>query len=223
MKIFFKKVLTNAYNTFIIIIVKNKKTKSADKDRKTEKRENNMKKLETILKAVETVDAIETLRNHLTLDEAIEYFESDDIIREEIKRKQLLSMLVFDELKKALDKKDKFTLKLDANIEFSKMHNNCKYLVDYYSLLDSDNKRVVQIYVTTTKDNVYFKICTSCRNNVRNTFEDNMESLQFEILRDKKTNRAKTTQRCNVSYDEVVNVVKNVIAVLNNQYKNDEE
>lgn len=183
-----------------------------------------MKKLETILKAVENADAVELLRNHLTLDEAIEYFESDDIIKEEIKRKQLLSMLVFDELKKALDKKDKFTLKLDANIEFSKMHNNCKYLVDYYSLLDSDNKRVVQIYVTTTKDNVFFRLCTSCRSDVRNTFEDNMTALQFEIMRDKKTNRAKTTQRCNVSYNEIVDVIKSVIAVLNNKYEvNDEE
>ena len=34
-----------------------------------------MKKLETILKAGETIDAVETLRNHLTLDEAIEYFK----------------------------------------------------------------------------------------------------------------------------------------------------
>ena len=183
-----------------------------------------MKKIETLVKTLENMVKEENLtttneyiKSHFVLDAAKEYFD-DEIIKAEITPNKILSMLVFDELKKALDKKDKFTLQLDANIEFSKMHLSCKYLVDYYSLLDSDNKRAIQFYVTANakKGDVHFRLCTSCRKTTREQFEALENELLFNVKRDKKTNRAKTSERKNVAYADIVDVVN---TVLNNNYK----
>lgn len=192
-----------------------------------------MKKIETLCKEL-TKMTYEDFMKEITLGEAKEYFNSyvnaenfNEVISDRLK----LSMLVYKELKKALDTKKNnnvvYELVLDANYEKSKMHNSDKYLVDYYSLLSSDRDRAIQFYVTVNvnKKEVYFRLCTSCKKVTRLQFEQLQDSLKFVVKYDKKTGRAKTSQRTQVNYrdEEIVNVVKSVLAVLNSNVEQVEQ
>lgn len=180
------------------------------------------KKLETIFKEVEnvTIDELKAIVNNETVFDADLNAHVLDKTTHELKQKDKVAVLVYNELNKSLTNK-KQTLVLDCNFANSKMHNHVdasedKYLVDYYCLVSNDdvNTRLMQFYVTVTKDNVYFHICTSCKKVTREQFAKLEESLQFKVSYNKKTNQAKTSERKKISYDEIVEVVKDVLAVL---------
>ena len=146
-----------------------------------------MKKLETILKAMETVDA-EALKSIIN---------NKNVDAETLTEKQKLAVLVFDEMQKALTNK-KQTLLLDCNFENSKFHNKAdeadnQWLVDYFCLVSNDdvNTRLMQFYFSATKENIFFRICTSCKKVTREQFTELEDSLQFKVLYNKKTGQAK--------------------------------
>lgn len=184
-----------------------------------------MKKIETLVKEAEKM-TFEEFMSFFTLEEAKEYYEylTEETFSNEIALNKLFALAIYRELAKSLnvkskDKKETFKLELDANYEKSKMHDSEKYLVDYFSLVTSDRDRAIQMYLTCNakKKEAYFRFCTSCKKVTREQFEALEDELHFEIKRDKKTNRAKTSERKRISYNEVVEVAKLVLAVLNSE------
>jgi hypothetical protein len=184
-----------------------------------------MKKIETLVKEAEKM-TFEEFMNFFTLADAREYYSylTEETFATEIKANQLFALAIYRELAKSLnvkskDKKETFKLELDANYEKSKMHDSDKYLVDYFSLVTSDRDRAIQMYLTCNakKKEVYFRFCTSCKKVTREQFEALEDELQFTVKRDTKTQRAKTSERKKIKYDEVVNVAKLVLAVLNSE------
>lgn len=162
-----------------------------------------MKKLETLKKALETttVDELKNIVNNSNVDcESLTEFEK-------------LSILMYAELAKALKTKE-HTLLLDCNFADSKNVKNDILLVDYYRL--AINNAMIQIYA---KHN-YFNVYTSASKANREQFATLENDLHFVTKYDKKTQRAKTTHRDKISYDELVTVVKSVIAVLESTAQN---
>lgn len=185
-----------------------------------------MKKIETLVKEAERM-SFEEVMNFFTLADAKEYYEAyltEENYKEEFSINKLFALAIYKELAKALnikskDKKETFKLELDANYEKSKMHDSDKYLVDYFSLVTSDRDRAIQMYLTCNakKNEAYFRFCTSCKKVTREQFEALEDELHFEIKRDTKTQRAKTSERKRIAYNEVVEVAKLVLAVLNSE------
>ena len=159
-----------------------------------------MKKLETLKKELETVTD-ETLANIIN---------NNDVIVKSLSQFERLSVLMFAELEKALRTKE-HKLILDCNYANSK---NADLKVDYYRLAIANS--MIQIYVRQNS----FRICTSASKANREKFAELEEQLQFKTKYDKKTNRAKTTERLNISYDDIVNVTKQVIAILESTVNN---
>jgi hypothetical protein len=89
-------------------------------------------------------------------------------------------------------------------------------LVDYYRLAVANS--MIQVYVRKNS----FRICTSASKSNREKFAQLENELHFITKYDKKTNRAKTTERINISYDEIVSVIKQVIAILEDTTKQEE-
>jgi hypothetical protein len=166
-------------------------------------RRKTMKKLETLKKLLETVE-------DSTLAEII---NNENIVVDDLSEHEKLSVLMFAEFAKALKTKE-HTLLLDCNFADSKNVKNDVLLVDYYRL--AINNAMIQIYVRKNS----FLICTSASKANREQFAQLENELHFKTKYDKKTNRAKTTQRNNISYDELVSVVKSVTAVLENTATN---
>jgi hypothetical protein len=185
-----------------------------------------MKKLETLRKEAEKMTVAEFLEM-LTLADTREYYENiltEENFRTQIKANEIFSFCIYRELAKALnvkskDKKQTFKLELDCNYEKSKKTKNANYDLMYMTLLDSDRKRAIQMYLTANvnKSEAYFRFCTSCEEHTRHQFEALYDELQFVVNYDKKTQRAKTSERKRISYNEVVEVAKLVLAVLNNE------
>ena len=191
-----------------------------------------MKKLENLVKDAEKM-SYEEFMNIFTLEDAKAYYSylTEETFKNEISLNQLFAVAIYKELAKALnvkskDKKETFKLELDANYEKSKMHDSEKYLVDYFSLVTSDRDRAIQMYLTCNakKNTAYFRFCTSCKKVTREQFESLEDELHFTVKRDTKTQRAKTSERKNSQYSEVVDVAKLVLAVLNSELEssNDE-
>lgn len=191
-----------------------------------------MKQLNTVCKEAQKLnynDFVELI----TLEEAREYFASfvnAESFTETISENERFALAIYKELAKALDvkskdKKQSYKLELDCNYEKSRMHDNDKYLLDYFSLVTSDRDRAIQIYLTCNakKEKAYFRFCTSCKKVTREQFIDMSEKAKFTINYDKKTNRAKTSERKLIAYDEVVEVAKLVLAILNNEFATEKE
>jgi hypothetical protein len=188
-----------------------------------------MKKIETLVKEAEKM-GFEEFKSFFTLAEAKEYYEylTEETFKTEVKLNQLFALAIYRELAKSLnvkskDKKETFKLELDANYEKSKMHDSEKYLVDYFSLVTSDRDRAIQMYLTCNakKQEAYFRFCTSCKKVTREQFESLEDELHFVVKRDPKTQRAKTSERTKIKYDEAVEVAKLVLAVLNSELEGD--
>lgn len=175
-----------------------------------------MKKLETLVKTLATLD-------DATLDSIV---HSDDVDVSTLTENEKFSVLIFAELEKALKTNDAF-LTLDANYEQSKFHQSEQYKVDYYRLVSNDTKNatMIQFYVHASAKNATckFRLCTSCARVNREQFEALENELHFIVKRDAKTQRAKTTERKNVDYSELCDVVKSVCAVLANSAKIDKQ
>lgn len=165
-----------------------------------------MKKLDTLKKMIETAQQTETAQNELDvmLNSII---NNNSINASDLTEFEKLSVLMYAELEKALRTKE-HRLLLDCNYSQSKFAQNDILLVDYYRL--AINNSMIQIYVRKNS----FRICTSASKANREKFTELENELHFITKYDKKTNRAKTTERCNISYDDIVNVTKQVIAIL---------
>ena len=156
-----------------------------------------MKKLETLKTALETVTD-ETLAKIIA---------NPDINPSDLTSAERLSVLMFEEFAKALKTKE-HQLLLDCNYADSKNVQNGILLVDYYRL--AIHGAMIQVYVGRNT----FRICTSASKANREQFLALENDLHFVTKYDKKTGRAKTTQRTGLTYEELVPVIKAVIAVL---------
>ena len=156
-------------------------------------------------------------------NETIANIINNEVIDEtSLTEREKVSVLVYEDLAKALDTKDR-KLVLDCNYAASKFHNHKdesqdQWLVDYYRLVPTANvnSTLIQFYVSISlnKGVVTFRLCTSCAKMNRDQFEALQDELHFTTKWDKEHTRAKTSTRVGVSYDEIVDVVKAVCAVL---------
>lgn len=158
-----------------------------------------MKKLETLKTALETVTA-ETLAAIIA---------NEDVCPDDLTPAEKLSVLMYQEFAKALKTKE-HQLLLDCNYADSKNVQNGVLLVDYYRL--AIHGAMIQVYVKKNS----FGVCTSASKANRDQFAALENDLHFTTKYDSKTGRAKTTQRNGITYEELVPVLKSVIAVLEN-------
>jgi hypothetical protein len=156
-----------------------------------------MKKLDTLKKELATV----------TNEELATIIDNENIVVTDLTEFEKLSVLMYRELQKALQSK-KYSLLLDCNYADSKFVQNEILKVDYYRLATFN--AMIQIYVRHNS----FRICTSASKSNREQFKLLESELQFVTKYDKKTNRAKTTERINIAYDELFDVIMQVIAIL---------
>lgn len=154
---------------------------------------------------------LETLKTNLEMvtnaDLAL-IIDNDDVVAEDLTPAEKLSVLMYDEIAKALKTKE-HQLLLDCNYADSKNVQNGILLVDYYRL--AAHGAMIQVYVKRNG----FNVCTSASKANREQFAA-LEKLQFVTKYDKKTGRAKTTQRNGIPYEELVPTIKAVLAVLKN-------
>lgn len=176
----------------------------------------NYKKIETLVKDFEALTN-ETLANIVNCP---------DIEVDTLSDKEKFSCLVFEQMSRALDNKA-YRLMLDCNYPQSNKHNKSdkqlakgqepEWLVDYYRLVSREGKQksLIQIYVKANPKNgsCLFDLCTSCARDNLEQFIALRDELHFEPV-GKKDGGAKTTRRMNVTYDELVAVVKAVTAIL---------
>lgn len=165
-------------------------------------RQKKMKKLDTLRKELESVE----------LSRLAEIICNDDVELEALTEAEKMSVLMYNEIAKAINNKS-YKLLLDCNFADSKNVQNNVLFVDYYRL--AVNNSMIQVYV---KKN-HFNICTSASKANREHFKTLENELQFVTKYDSKTQRAKTTQRNNIAYDDIVSVIKSVIAVLESTAK----
>ena len=174
-----------------------------------------MKNMNTLLKEVET----------MTEDTLYSVIEDNHVDFDKLTRKEKQSFLALREIGKAIDSK-KYKLVFDCDFETSKFHDEKKvadgsaqFLVDYACIVSKTdvNTRLLQIYTTSTTNTTYFRICTTCKEALRNS--EVFDSIGFTTRYDTKTKRAKTTQRTNIQYDEIVNTIKSVLSILENDKK----
>ena len=175
--------------------------------------------LETSRKNLETIFAE---AKEITNETIANIINNEAIDETSLTEREKVSVLVYAELAKALDTKDR-KLVLDCNYAASKFHNHKdesqdQWLVDYYRLVPTANvnSTLIQFYVSIkfTNSAVTFGLCTSCAKMNRDQFEALQDELHFTTKWDKEHTRAKTSTRVGVSYDEIVDVVKAVCAVL---------
>ena len=172
----------------------------------------NIKNITTLLKALEEVS-----------DEALEAIISNDNVEvEELKPAQKLCVLVYDALTKGINT-SKYQLVMDCNFAASKFHGHedaaeDQYKVDYFRVVATAAPTVslMQIYAKPTRaaDGIKFSVCTSCKKLIRDQLTTMENDLGFKVPVDKKTGRAKTSCKDNISYEDIVSVVKTVLAVL---------
>lgn len=154
-----------------------------------------MKKLDTLKKALESI----------SIDELKAIVNNNDVIYDALTNSEKMSILMFAELEKALRTKE-HKLVLDCNYADSR---NSVLDVKYYRLAISNS--MIQIYY---KSNNTFAVCTSASKANREKFSQLESDLHFITKYDSKTKRAKTTQRTAISYDDIVTVIKQCIAIL---------
>ena len=173
----------------------------------------------TSIKSIEKL--VKTLPE-LTEENLTTIIDCENVDVTALSEREKLCVLVFAELAKALDSKDR-KLVLDCNYAASKFHNHKdaaadQYLVDYFRLVPTANvnSTLIQFYVRANpaKNTVTFRLCTSCALANRDQFVALEDELHFKVQWDKEHTRAKTSQRNNVTYEELVDVVNSVCAVL---------
>jgi len=178
-----------------------------------QRKKSKMKNVNTLCKSLATVSD----------DAFAEIIKNKDISIDTLTDNEKLSVLVFAELEKALKTKEYF-LTLDCNYAQSK---NNVLKVDYFRLVSNDtkNQSMIQFYcrANAKRATCNFLLCTSCAKVNREQFIKLQDDLHFEIKYNERTHRAKTSQRSNIDYSEVVSVVKSVCAVLANSAQSESE
>lgn len=166
---------------------------------------------------MKSITTISKILSTITDDDLTAIVSCADVDVPSLSEKEKMSVLVFNELAKALNNKS-HTLVLDCNYPQSKMHLSEKFLVDYYRLVSTDtkNQSMVQFYVSANpgKQTCTFRLCTSVALKNREQFDAMHDDLKFDIKRNPKTGAFKTSERRGVDYAELVDVVKAVLDVL---------
>ena len=159
------------------------------------------------------LNAIVNSMNSMTSDELSKIINNTNVSVDELTESEKFAVLIFNEMQKAFTKDKDYELVLDCNYSKSK---NSVALVDYYRLIDkSSNSSLIQLYVSCSVKTAScrFRLCTSCAESVI----EQLQSLKFCIKRDRRTHRAKTSERRNVDFNDIVSVVKSVCAVFTNK------
>lgn len=184
-----------------------------------------MKSVKTLCKDVENFN-IKNFQEFLILDTVKEFYKDldENSFKSNIAERDILCILVSIELAKALNVTSKkvgktFKIVHDVNYIKSNRHKTQNYVYDEISLVSSDDSRALHFYVKANvkRQQVYFDICCSCKQTTALTFESHFDELQFIVKRD-KNNRAKTSVRKKVDYNDIVNVSKVALSVLNDEY-----
>ena len=166
-----------------------------------------MKKLETLKKTLEAENINDTLKDIINCD---------NVDVETLTEREKFATLIYAELAKSLNNKTNELL-LDCNYSQSKNHISNQYLVTYFRYISKDttNDTMIQLYshVNAKKATCNFKVCFSCAKTVREQ-QKALEENNFTVLYNSKTKRAKTTQRLNIDYSEIVSVIKTICAIL---------
>ena len=157
---------------------------------------------------MKNLSTLKTILETVTDETLAKIIDNEDVDTTALTSTEKLSVLMYAELAKALKTKE-HQLLLDCNYADSKNVQSGILLVDYYRL--ATHGSMIQVYVKKGS----FAVCTSASKANREQFAA-LEDLQFITKYDKKTGRAKTTQRNGIPYDELVPVIKAVIAVLEN-------
>ena len=169
-----------------------------------------MKQLKTLVKEVESMND----------DMLYSVVECEHVSSDTLTKKEKQSFLALNEVRKAVVN-SKYDFFFDCDFATSDFHSEkkvkageAKYLVDYACVTSKAdvNTRLLQIYATSIGETTYFRICTTCKEALRNA--DVFENIGFKTRYNTKTGRAKTTQRSNISYDDIVATIKNVLSVL---------
>ena len=177
----------------------------------------NYKKLENLVKDFET----------LTDEHLNSIVNCPDIAVDTLTDSEKFACLVFEQMSRALENKS-YKLMLDCNYPQSNKHNKSEkqlakgqepeWLVDYYRLCSKEGKQksLIQIYVKTNpkKGTCLFDLCTSCAQANLEQFIAMRDELHFEPVKKNGGEGAKTTQRKNVPYEDLVAVCKAVTAIL---------
>ena len=168
-----------------------------------------MKKLETLKKTLEA----ENLNDILT-----DIIQCENVNVEALTEREKFATLIYSELAKALNNKTNQLL-LDCNYAQSKNHLSNQYLVTYFRYISKDTTHatMIQLYshANAKKATCNFRVCFSCAETVR-AQQKALEENKFEVKYNNKTKRAKTTQRLNIDYTEIVSVIKTVCSILAN-------
>ena len=166
-----------------------------------------MKKLENIKKTM-TAENINSI--------LADIINNDNVDIDTLTEREKFSALIYAELAKALNSKNNVLL-LDCNYAQSKFHNSDTYKVDYYRYVskDTSNDTMIQFYVSANanKATCKFRVCFSCAKTVRSQ-QKALEENNFVVQYNKKTHRAKTTQKTNIDYTEIVQTVKTICSIL---------
>ena len=176
----------------------------------------NYEKIETLVKKLA----------ELTDDSMTKMISNENIDVSTLSDREKFSILIFEEMKKAIDNKD-HELLLDCNYAKSGFHNKTEkqlakgqentWLVDYFRVVTRGEvqKSLIQVYVYPDVKNgsCRFNLSTSCERFAREQFTALEDELNFHIKR-RPDGTARWTERANVGYDELAEVVKQVCAVL---------
>lgn len=168
-----------------------------------------MKKLDTLEKIIAKAEA-DTNALAKLVTEAKTLAESEALAElEALEKNEILAILEYAELKKALDNKN-YTLLLDINFEKCKSED---INLNVFSLIDTHNKRAIHLY---RKNNSCFDLSLASDKNT-------LEKLQyFEALKTdytlkhkyKKDKTVKDTYLYKVEFDKVFDACKLVLAIL---------
>lgn len=168
-----------------------------------------MKKLETIKKTL-TAENINSV--------LADIINNDNVDVETLTEREKFSTLIYAELAKALNSKT-HELLLDANYAQSKFHNTEQYKVDYFRFISKDTAHatMIQLYAhaNVKKATCDFRVCFSCAKTVRSQVKQ-LENNDFVVRFNSISKRAKTTERRNIDYTEIVSVIKTICAILAN-------
>jgi hypothetical protein len=174
----------------------------------------NYKTLEDLMKAFET----------LTDETIAQIVGNENISGAALAENEKLSVLIFDELSKALTTEDR-QLVLDCNFPKSKFHNRTakqienglenEYLVNYFRLI-SNNDSVPMLHIwprniSATKGTCTFELHITA--DVAPILQANEEEFHFTIKR-RPNGIIRDVYRSGVTYDEIVSVVNSLCALL---------
>lgn len=174
----------------------------------------NRKNLEDLMKAFET----------LTDETIAKIVGNENVSGAALAESEKLSVLIFDELSKALTTEDR-QLVLDCNFPKSKFHNRTakqlenglenEYLVNYFRLVSNNNSiPMLHIWprnISAAKGTCTFELHITA--DVAPILQANEEEFQFTIKR-RPNGIIRDVYRSGVTYDEIVSVVNSLCALL---------